>query len=249
MLFTLVSIILVWFGMWVASAGLVKDGDLILLIDRILEMRGRETVRVTKVKGMLMRARFGKVGFASSIAWGTMRLMRLLTLDDGESTFLFLMLFRVVWLIMMMVTVPHLIRWSGLLVRSPRCVGSCHAAWPCTPLWTQDWVNLPSTAITAGDVGAWPYSVGLLVKWVTFLGTLHWPAAGADLGVSGVSHVEMLILYALWAGERLVLEKALPRYRRLGRPISVSAVLMFGATAGSSVPLSGLYMCLAWWYW
>ena len=25
------------------------------------------------------------------------------------------------------------------------------------------WVNLPSTAVTAGDVGAWPYSVGLLV--------------------------------------------------------------------------------------
>ena len=32
-------------------AELVKDGDLILLIDRILEMRGRETVRVTEVKG------------------------------------------------------------------------------------------------------------------------------------------------------------------------------------------------------
>ena len=23
------------------------------------------------------------------------------------------------------------------------------------------------------DVGAWSYSVGILVKWVTFLGTLH----------------------------------------------------------------------------
>ena len=31
-------------------AELVKDGDLILLIDRILEMRGRETVRATEVK-------------------------------------------------------------------------------------------------------------------------------------------------------------------------------------------------------
>ena len=36
--------------------------------------------------------------------------------------------------------------------------------------------------------------------------------------------VELLLLYELWAGERLVLEKALPRYRRPGRPISVSAV-------------------------
>ena len=39
---------------------------------------------------------------------------------------------------------------------------------------------------------------------------MHWPAAGADLGVGGVSFVEMLILYELWAGERLVLEKAVP---------------------------------------
>ena len=44
-----------------------------------------------------------------------------------------------------------------------------------------------------------------------------------DLGV-GVSYVELLILYELWVGERLVLEKARPRYLRPGRPISVSAV-------------------------
>ena len=36
--------------------------------------------------------------------------------------------------------------------------------------------------------------------------------------------VELLILYELWAGERLSLEKATPRYLRPGRPISVSAV-------------------------
>ena len=37
-------------------------------------------------------------------------------------------------------------------------------------------------------------------------------------------YVELLILYELWAGERLSLEKAHPRYLRPGRPISVSAV-------------------------
>ena len=36
--------------------------------------------------------------------------------------------------------------------------------------------------------------------------------------------MELLILYELWAGERLSLEKAHPRYLRPGRPISVSAV-------------------------
>ena len=57
-----------------------------------------------------------------------------------------------------------------------------------------------------------------------FLGSLHWPARGADLGVGGISYVELLILYDLWAGERLSLEKAHPRFLRPGRPISVSAV-------------------------
>ena len=36
--------------------------------------------------------------------------------------------------------------------------------------------------------------------------------------------MELLILCELWAGERLSLEKAVPRYLRPGRPISVSAV-------------------------
>ena len=36
--------------------------------------------------------------------------------------------------------------------------------------------------------------------------------------------MELLILDELWAGERLSLEKAHPRYLRPGRPISVSAV-------------------------
>ena len=69
---------------------------------------------------------------------------------------------------------------------------------------------------------------------------MHWPAGGLDLGVGGISYVELLILYELWAGERLTLEKAHPRYLRPGRPISVSAVLLvqaliFGALVGSLV--------------
>ena len=56
------------------------------------------------------------------------------------------------------------------------------------------------------------------------LGSLHWPAGGLDLGVGGVSYADLLILDELWAGERLSLEKAHPRYLRPGRPISVSAV-------------------------
>ena len=80
------------------------------------------------------------------------------------------------------------------------------------------------SGITAEDVRVWPYSVSLLVKVSAFLGTLHWPAGAVEFGVGGVSFVEMLILYELWAGERLCLESAIPRHRRVGRPFSVSAV-------------------------
>ena len=72
-----------------------------------------------------------------------------------------------------------------------------------------------------------------MVKWVTVLSSLHWPAARADLGVGGVSFMGLLILHGLWAGERLVLEKAVPWNRRPGRPIPVSAVPFGPALAGS----------------
>ena len=81
-----------------------------------------------------------------------------------------------------------------------------------------------ASAICADDIAHWPYTPGLLVKWVSFLGTLHWPVGGLDLGVGSMSYVELLILYELWAGERLSLERAVPRYLRHGRPVSVSAV-------------------------
>ena len=100
-------------------------------------------------------------------------------------------------------------------------------------IWDSEWFQVPASAICAEDIALWPSSPGLLVKWVAFLGTLHWPAGGLDLGVGGVSFVELLILCEPWAGERLSLEKAHPRYLRPKRPISVSAVpfvqaLMFG---------------------
>ena len=82
------------------------------------------------------------------------------------------------------------------------------------------WVNYPASAICAEVFAHWPCTPGLLVKWVAFL----WPVGELDLWVGGVSFVELLILYELWAGVRLSLEKAHPRYLRPGRTISVSPV-------------------------
>ena len=80
-------------------------------------------------------------------------------------------------------------------------------------LWVGAWVGVAATPITCRDIEVWPYSVGMLVMWVAFLHSMHWPAAGCSPGVGGVSYVELLILYELWAAERRGLEKAVPRYR------------------------------------
>ena len=133
----------------------------------------------------------------------------------------FSLLFLELWSIMMVVLVLLLILvWSaGALPKRRRLVHAVRdrAFLPGPPgLWDSDWVNILATAICAEDVALWPCTPGL--------GSLHWPAGGLDLGVGGISYVELLILYELWAGERLSLEKATPRYLRPGRPISVSAV-------------------------
>ena len=84
-------------------------------------------------------------------------------------------------------------------------------------IWDGSWVNISCICFSDDDIGCGPYTPGLLVKWVSLKGSLHWPAGGLDLGVGGISYVELLILYELWAGERLSLEKAHPRYLRPGR--------------------------------
>ena len=90
-------------------------------------------------------------------------------------------------------------------------------------LWTSAWYKLPVACIGDDDVACWPFSVRLLVKFAHFLGSLHWPRGADDLGIGGVSYLELLILYEKWAGERLVVEGAVYVSRREGRPISVSA--------------------------
>ena len=125
-------------------------------------------------------------------------------------------------------TAPDPLVWSaGALAKRRRLVYSVRdrAFLPGPPgIWDSEWVNVPASAICAEDIALWPYTPGLFVKWVSFLSSLHWPVGDLDLGVGGVSYVELVILYDLWAGERLSLEKAHLRYLRPGRPISVSAV-------------------------
>ena len=74
------------------------------------------------------------------------------------------------------------------------CTGCCSATGACSDLGL--WLGRRSSYIS--------------LLMMSAIGTLRWPASGADFGVGGVSYVELLILYELWDGGRLVVEKAVP---------------------------------------
>ena len=43
------------------------------------------------------------------------------------------------------------------------------------------WVQVDAGHITGADISAWSYSVGILVRFTSLLGTLHWPSGSVDL--------------------------------------------------------------------
>ena len=86
------------------------------------------------------------------------------------------------------------------------------------------WVQVHAGHITGSDIAAWPYSVGILVRFTSFLGTLHWPSGSVDLGHLGISFLELLILFEQWAGHRLLGEKVTRPHGRAHRPILIPSV-------------------------
>ena len=113
--------------------------------------------------------------------------------------------------------------------------------WLCCPgppaVWLGEWVAGPAVTFGAEDVAQWPYTPGLLVKWVAFLGSLHWPAGSVDLGVGGISYDELLILYELWTGERrLILGSFDPGVQFQCRLFRLVQTLIFGAPVVLLVP-------------
>ena len=220
-------------------------------LDRMLHLRGLDTVRITKMKGhadegMVLDGRVREVDSIGNDAvdeaadFGRRRVCNAVIENlsgvCGRWYLFFLTFidFSLPFLVLVVNhdggdgTAPDPLIWSaGALPKRRRLVHAVRdqAFLPGPPgIRDSEWVNIPASAICAEDIAHWPYTPGLLVKWVSFSGSLHWPAGGWDLGVGGISYVELLILYELWAGERLSLEKAHPRYLLPGRPISVSAV-------------------------
>ena len=228
---------------------LLPDGDLLVLIERMLHIRGLNTVRISKVKGhadeAMVRAgafrdldRLGNNG-ADEAADSGRRRVPWWVIDAGRNFSGVCSRWRPVVLVLhrffiaisravvnhdggVGTSIDPLVWSAGSAPRRRRVAVRDRAFLPGPPdLWVGSWVAVAATPISCRDVEVSPYSVGMLVKWVAFLHSLHWPAHGCSLGVS---YVELLILYEVWAGERLELEKAVPRYRRLGRSISVSAI-------------------------
>ena len=211
---------------------LVDDGDLIILVRKLLSIRGEGTVCISKVKchadESLVRSgqvraldRYGNTRADEAADFGRRRVWP--EVPDARRNLsgvcrrwypVVLVLHRFFIAISRAVVncedssglAPHPLVWSaGSLPKRRRIVDVVRnvALLPCPlHLWDSDWVGVPPVVVSAEDVCLWQYSVGILVKLVTLLGTLHWPSAGTYLGPGGISYVELLILYELWAGER-----------------------------------------------
>ena len=130
-------------------------------------------------------------------------------------------------------TAPHSQVWSAGALPKMHAFRDVALLLGPEAIWESDWVGVLPTSITADDVCHCPYSVGILVKLVAFLGTFQWPAPAADLRGGGVYFVELLILYELCAGKRLVLEKAFAQFQC--RLFFLVQALIFGLLATSLV--------------
>ena len=206
-----------------APLELVTDGDLLILIRRMIDLRGSNTVRVTKVKGHADEGMFfdgrvreldrlGNHAADEAADFGRRRVgpgvidsRRKLSGVCGRWYPVLLDLHRFFIAISRAVvnhdglggTAPYPMVWSaGSLPKRRRIV---HAV--------RNFALLPGTLLFGLVSGLlvlllllmlmmWlsgPTLLAFLVKWASFLGSLHWPVRGGDLGVGGISYVEKLI--------------------------------------------------------
>ena len=85
------------------------------------------------------------------------------------------------------------------------------------------WIQVHRGFISGADIAAWPYSVGILIRF-TFLNTLQWPAGDVDLGHCGVSFLDVLVFVEQWADHQLLSEKVTRPHVRANRPILIPSV-------------------------
>ena len=210
---------------------LVKDGDLIALARYMTRTRGRETVRVTKVKGHAedvdvqqgrVRLVDQQVNAEADAAADLGHRHQSEVLIDARRR---LLKTRSHWYPIMLDLHPFMIADQGSRPKVRKLairVSVDLASLPGPPdFLNSSWVQL---CITDADISAWPYSVGILIRFTSFLETLHWPSGSVDFGHFGISFLELLILFEQWAGHRLLSEKVTRPHVRTNRPILIPSV-------------------------
>ena len=161
---------------------LVNDGDLLLLIERMLQQRGLDTVRITKVKGhaddgMVLDARVrsqGRVGSDASDEAADFGLRRVDHAFIVAGRNLSAVCGR--WYPVVMDLHRFFIAISRTVVNHDGTDGTAPGplVWSVgalSAIWDSGWFNVPAFAFGADDIAHWSHSVGLLVKWVAFLGS------------------------------------------------------------------------------
>ena len=194
-------------------AELVKDGDLISIKNKMLDMRGRNTVRVSTVlghadEGVVRDGRVRELDRIGNNAADEVADFDRCTVDfpvidarrnvagsvgggiqlsGSASLFLIAISRAVVFHVDGAGTALDPLVWSaGALPKRRRLVHAVRVMLLVpgpAGIWDGEWIALAAAPITADDVGTCPHSVWIWVKWVAFLSSLHWPAARADLGV------------------------------------------------------------------
>ena len=232
----------------------VKDCDLIALAQHMIRTRGRETVRVTKVKGHAedVDCQQGRVRLVdqqgnaeadtaadlgrrhqSEVLIDAMR--RLLTARSHWYPIMADLHRFMIAVARVSVnhdgkggTAPDPLVWDQGRPKVRKLdvrVNVDLASLPGPPgFLNHSWIHVHAGRITGDDVAAWPYSVGILVRFTFFLSTLHWPSGTRDLGHFGISFLELLILFEQWAGPRLLSERVTRPHVRANSPILLPSV-------------------------
>ena len=88
-----------------------------------------------------------------------------------------------------------LISWFGIRVvgkKLARLILVDLASLPGPPGFLgRPWIQVHGGSVSGADIAAWPYSVGVLFRFTSFLHTSHWPAGSDDMGHFGVSFLQL----------------------------------------------------------